>query len=487
MKLTKATTLLLAILLLFTACGGGKTETPSGAQTAPASDTTAEATEAVTTAYYDVTGIDYNGYAFYIWNEDNLKDNNWTGFPNDMFVEGETGEILNDAVYTRNRAVEEKLNITIKGEDVPSNTFPTKLTPRVAAGDKGLDLLTPVTRMIPKLVSAETVYDVNTLKAFDLSEPWWNRNCNEEMTIHGKLFALTSDATYYDKLSTVVTFFNQKLVTDNKMEDPYDLVDSDKWTLDKALEMGAVISADVNADNIRDEKDAYPISCQNDGSYYLLHAAGVTICSKDAKGNLIFNLNEERSVSVLQKIYTLMTDKTKYYNRLTYNKDLTLTVNMFNEGRALFLIRPLQTLFVMREMESDFGIVPMPKIDDQQKEFRSAVNCYAGTCCMLPKTTDDPERSAVVLSLLSCESHYTVMDTLYSFVLGDKLLRDESSRNALEVAFAGAVCDPGLLWDFGGIQTTLLKKNDTDVASMLASVTPTVNKAIEDLNEQLAK
>ncbi len=486
MKITKIAAVLLAIMVLCTACGGGGSDKPASTQAA-VSDTTAVTTEAVTTAYYDTTGIDYNGYAFYIWNEDNLKDNAWSGFPNDMFVYEETGEVLNDAVYARNRTVEEKLNITIKGEDVPSNSFPTKLTPMVAAGDKGLDLLTPVTRMIPKLVTADGVFDLMTLKSFDLSEPWWNQNCNDEMTIHGKLYALTSDATYYDKISTIVTFFNQKLVTDNKMEDPYSLVESGKWTLDKAQEMGAVISRDVNADSVRDEKDAYPISCQNDGSYYLLHAAGVTICSKDAKGNLVFNLNEERSVNALQKIYTLMADKTQYFNRQTYSKDLTYVVNMFNEGRALFLIRPLQTLFVMREMDSDFGVIPSPKLDDQQQDYRSAVNCYAGTCCMIPKTTDDPERSAVVLSLLSCESHYTVIDTLYSFVLGDKLLRDASSRNALEVAFAGAVCDPGLLWDFAGIQTTLLKKTDADVASMLASVTPSVNKAIEELNEQLSK
>ena len=46
---------------------------------------------------------------------------------------------------------------------------------------------------------------------------------------------------------------------------------------------------------------------------------------------------------------------------------------------------------------------------------------------MIPRTSEDAERSGVVLSALACESHYTVIDSLYETVLGEKLIRDKVS------------------------------------------------------------
>ena len=41
-------------------------------------------------------------------------------------------------------------------------------------------------------------------------------------------------------------YFNQRLVEDFNIENPYDIVDNGKWTLDKVAEIAAVTSQDID-------------------------------------------------------------------------------------------------------------------------------------------------------------------------------------------------------------------------------------------------
>ena len=43
----------------------------------------------------------------------------------------------------------------------------------------------------------------------------------------------------------------------------------------------------------------------------------------------------------------------------------------FSEGRVLFNVAGLVRVTVFRSMETDFGILPMPKLDKDQKEYYS--------------------------------------------------------------------------------------------------------------------
>ena len=104
--------LLCAILMssAVTGCSGGGDTVQTSAETeAVVSGNETEAdTEKI--AFY-VTGIDYEGYEFRVWNFDNYKVNTWDpkDIPNDLYSTELTGDVLNDAVFTRNKNVEEAL------------------------------------------------------------------------------------------------------------------------------------------------------------------------------------------------------------------------------------------------------------------------------------------------------------------------------------------------------------------------------------------
>ncbi len=459
-----------------------QTAAPADPAQSGAGDVTAEPeTERL---YYDTKGADYGGSSFGIWNFDNVTVTGWIGIPCDLFVDELNGDVLNDAVYARNLEIENKLNIGIEGTNVAEN-FAGSIQKMTAAGDVGVDLIFPLQIEVQALINDHTVNDVQAVESIDFSEPWWNHNCNDTLTMKGKLFTVASDASYFDKLSTIVVFFNQQLVTDYGIGDLYAAVEEGGWTFERMLELGEKVTEDVDGNGLYDQNDAVGISCQNDAPYYFLNGFGTAICLPDEEGNVRLNLGDERTMDSLQAIYALMGDPMRYFNRQTFGLTLNEAINIFRENRSLFMIRPLQSLFVMREMEADFGIIPLPKYDAEQDGYHSAVNPYSGTICLIPRTAEDVERSGVVLSALACESHYTVMGSLYETVLGEKLVRDRDSAVMLDYVFDGTVFDSGVICDFGGIRGTLLSQSGTDVASMLARVTKVVDKTLKMFNRQL--
>ncbi len=375
--------LLLCALLLAGSCVGCSDAEDASANTnasdtaAPtdtedaAEETAAEETETERLSY-DVSGIDYQGYEFRIWNYDNVADNAWdpNDIPNDLYSADLNGDALNDAVYTRNKTVEEALNIIIVGEDRSSGLMTDGLRQSVISGSNDVDAAFPRIYDFSAYVNNSYLLDLNTIESFDKEAPWWNAQANEIMTIQNKLLGMVSDITYYDKVCTIVTYFNQKLAEDYRLDDLYETAANNEWTIDNLLTMGEAVSSDVNNDGVYDMSDAYPLSCQNDAVYYFLHGGDLRICETDAEGNIVFSLGNENTVTVLQKIYEIMGNEKQFLNRQTFGASLYDAVNMFCENRVMFLVRPIQSLFLMRSMEADFGILPVPKMQDTQEILR---------------------------------------------------------------------------------------------------------------------
>ena len=105
MKSTRIIALLLALpTALAAGCG-------QNAGTIETTETTALNTTDETTSYVpELPDEDYEGYEFRIL----TRIEGWGIYNNEnLVVEEENGEILNDAIYTRNRTVEERFNINL--------------------------------------------------------------------------------------------------------------------------------------------------------------------------------------------------------------------------------------------------------------------------------------------------------------------------------------------------------------------------------------
>ncbi|MBO5126283.1 MAG: hypothetical protein J6D10_01790, partial [Clostridia bacterium] len=141
-KTTKLTSLLLAMLMLATACGGGET-TPAAdnaGTTAPSADTETPAEETVPEEtepeYEPLPSKDMNGFDLCFYN----YDESWLSWViNILDTDETTGDVLNDAVWDRNNRMEETYNCVIS--QMLDRNPADQLAALVQAGDTSADVV----------------------------------------------------------------------------------------------------------------------------------------------------------------------------------------------------------------------------------------------------------------------------------------------------------------------------------------------------------
>ena len=476
--------LLLSALLLSALAACGETPPPASDGTAAAvtseapAETTA-ATDPVAEAFAAAAGLDFEGSDFVLLYYSNALSSSWVGIPTDMNPEEETGDVLNDAVYRRNRTVEEAVNVVIS--ELPQkgiDAVPKAVTASVMAGDEAYDLVFQSIWSIMPMTTAGLLTDFMTLDV-DLGAPWYDHKSVAEMTISGRIYSLCSDITYIDKLATIVTYFNKSFADDYSLRDYYAAVLDGSWTFDAMLEDAEKVVRDVDGDGAMGIEDVYGISCQNAGGYYFSHAAGVRVCTGSGD-SLRLAIRDEKFISVLTRVIALM-HSDLYFNTQTYNLNNITNLRHFASDKALFLVRPAQSLFGLREMTSDFGIIPMPRYDENS-DYIAPMNIYPGVMLCVPKSADTGMKAAV-MTLLAAESHAGVMPVLYDVVLDTKITRDTTSAAMLDIIFGSRVYDIGLICDLGGIRHPMDTGEEYEVASTIAAL---ADKAQSDLDTLLA-
>ncbi len=102
-------------------------------------------------------------------------------------------------------------------------------------------------------------------------------------------------------------------------------------------------------------------------------------------------------------------------NKFWYEKGVNTQANKgpsdldkFKHGSVLFITCQMANSGSLRDMEDDFGFLPYPKFDAEQKEYRTLVHDTAQLSCV-PVSSDSIDISGAVLEALSAESYRTLL------------------------------------------------------------------------------
>lgn len=93
----------------------------------------------------------------------------------------------------------------------------------------------------------------------------------------------------------------------------------------------------------------------------------------------------------------------------------------------------------MRGVETDFGIIPYPKYDENQSEYHSRARYYFPS--VVPATCQDTDFVGYMLETLNYESYKTVIPAYYETALKTKYSRDAESSGKLDLIFASRRID----------------------------------------------
>ena len=91
-------------------------------------------------------------------------------------------------------------------------------------------------------------------------------------------------------------------------------------------------------------------------------------------------------------------------------------------------------------MDTDFGILPLPKYDENQEKYET-LN-WSGFM-VIPATAGDLEMVGTVVENLGYLNDKIVLPAFYEILLGQKISRNEESSQMLDIIFEGSVYDLG--------------------------------------------
>ncbi|MBO4229779.1 MAG: hypothetical protein J5938_05470, partial [Clostridia bacterium] len=447
-------TALLSLVVAASSCAGTEPErTPSSdaaSGTGEPSESVAEpATEPQTEApepVYDIPepeipAQDFGGAVFRMsgWYEP-IYAEQWE-YP-DLWAEKLTGEVVNDAVFNRNLKVEEKFNV--KMEEVRTGEIFNVLM----SGDDTFSMLCHNFIHLGDWVGDGILLDMNNLPYCQYDSVYWNPTMREGSEVNGHLFMMATDLTYLTLAHVQFLYFNKKILNDNDLTSPYTLVYDNQWTIENYLNLIRSISKDVNGDGIMDDKDLYGATYATGrrfGTYLQLYVGSDLHFTKDnGEGGRVIDVDMEKAQALLDALSGVFAPASPF--ALSTDKLEGRDVLFFMENHALFMHNTMEATSSLREMETDYGVVPNPKWDESQEEYAHRASPTCGVIAV-PTNHPDTEMAGAVLEYASWLSHYTLKPAYYEVTIKTKRTRDEDAERMLDVIHDTIRFDMGDMFD----------------------------------------
>ncbi len=474
--------LLLCVMLLASAvsCGGSSTQTETGDDTAETESATQESTETETTEpdRLDELGAhDYSGSVYTVLDADPSPELH-TNIP----AEEQTGEMVNDALWTRDAVMEERYNLTIDYVE-KTNDGADAVRSSVLANDHAYNLVIGTAGGdLAGLALDGSLANLLDLPQLSLDQKWWSSLMYDSLRFHDAMYITSGDITPTMYQIAACTFVNTDLAEKYNIDcDFVEAVRSGTWTWDLVGTLAEGITQDLNGDGQWAYMDDMfgNIGCF---SSYLIPGCAVDICTVSDDGKtLTLTAMNERTVNVCEKL-----QKVFYPNNPIMRESNDFTKSAFKEDRALFLTHTTESAAVhLRDMESDYLILPVAKYDEAQSGYRSAVNVWATAYISVPSTAVD-EMTGVVTEALAYWSYKNMRPLAFDLTYKAKTVRDERSIEMLDVVFDNLYCSFAELYDFGGISSVFwdVLSEGGEIASAVEKVTTKAETEIASFTEK---
>jgi len=349
----------------------------------------------------------------------------------DVNVEKETGDIVVDTVYRRNRAVEERLGIVIK--DVQDQGAARKIENAVAAGETAYSgVWLKVDNFFPTSLKGPFA-NLHTVPHINFEKKYWDPNAVGDMTISGKLYGMTGDITTATHMFTNLLLYNKALALEYGLPNLYNLVREGKWTFDKFIEITKGIYKDLNGNGKADKDDFFSIDINPAAYEAFFSSAGEKWVEKNAGGEIVFSELTEKKAAVLDKIEEMFTKQQHVW--CSYDVP-------FRDSRAIFYDIDIGSTCDMRDLDLDFGILPVPKFSEaQDRYYVYAYPFFPFLAIPTTITGEELEMAGAAAEALASESYRTLTPAFYNIALENKFTRDEESYEMLDIIMRSRIYD----------------------------------------------
>ena len=379
-KVTKTLAFVLALVMMLSVagCGGGDSSTGEAYLK--------NREEMVFDKYIkDEEVVDLKGYEFKI-----VDFNTHVWAPEE--VEDDKNQLSLDIIED----VERTFNCNITVEFVSADKIFDSARPAIMGGDKYADLIGTTRWAYGQLLAGDLLADLNEIEDMDLTQDFYYKELSELMTFDGKTYAFSAD---FDErnYTQFVMYYNKRIWNELGLPDAYQLVRDGKWTWDKCLEYANKALRDYDGNGIVDsESDRWGMAAPSGDLVNAMYASMEgTFFAKNQYGALKMVTTEAENAKKLDFIYDFFQKE-----KVLYKRDNEGYREIFEQGKSLFLSMINNPESGMRDMEDDWGILPMPKWNEAQENYANHVN-HNSKIYAMTKTNKNTYEASIIIEALA--------------------------------------------------------------------------------------
>ncbi len=426
--------------IILSAAGCGKSE-PSVTLPQPAetTETIPDETEPKYVADSLPEKMDFNGRKA-TWYVGDYMSAYWT----DFVAEEEKGERVNDSVFSAQRNVEERLNVTLDYyrkivQYNDRNNVNAEISASVLANDKAYDIYGG-RNLISLMLEDAYLLDLSDVPHLDFEKPWWNRS-QLNMMPGNKVFVASGDGSLSIIKHTFCILFNQDQLNDFGVKDDlYLLMENGKWTLDKLAEIAALGYKDVNGNALADYGDCFGLTLGDSNKILgFQFTCGGSVVEKSKSGYEI-QYGSERMEAIFEKTLKLLNETSGVLMPLGNSESNTLSVASFGgnyadktfmEGNALMTASLVgDAAVILGEAKFSYGLLPYPKFDENQENY---ISCCQRNAFFSLLAYADKELSGAILEAWSSEAYRSIQPTYFETTLKARYSSDSKMATVFDL------------------------------------------------------
>ena len=451
-RFARPLTLFLALIMVLSALAGctagGEPQTtqPGGQTTQP------PATEDPNAGLYDENGywkdqipeeLDYNR---------ELSILCWASVANEFACDEYNGQAINDALVSRDLNVEERLNVSLN--------YLTELT---GGGNAGAESKRHV-ELVRAASQSGDLYDImavygrtaatlsyqgylaNILNIEDsylnFENPWWTTKLLDELMVGKSLFLLSGDISPSIYEQPYIMFYNVNMIQNWGLDDPYELVKRNEWTMEVFREYTKDVEFDANGN------PAYGIV----SSYYtipaMVYGCAIRIMERDEEKLLKLSdeLFSEKTIDIVED----MTEWAKADNFIVANSSGDAR-KYFTDGSAMFLIDRMIECFNFNNISNfSYSVAPTPKYTSEQDRYYVSLDTQITFYSLMQGIpSEDLTMISAVLECLASESYRQVSPAVVETCLEGRYAQSEQMSEMIRVIIDSVYYDFGRIYSSG--------------------------------------
>ncbi len=457
MKATKLLALLLALLMVvgvFVACGGKETEkeTQKNDETqAPVGGDGTEGETEIKDKLGDVNfaNVENPTITFFLR----------TGRENEVWVEEVTDDTVNDAIFWRNNAVQERLGVTItqiaQGCSWTSGAthysqWNETLRNAIQTTSHDFDAAMIYAGVSSSLAIEGCYLDLTELDMISLEMPWWNQNLLKEATIYNQLYFASGSIALSQLQEANVLWYNKDLYNEyfatSGRKDIYQVVRDGEWTIDYLYELAAEVWDDADSNGEKSSGDTVGWLSGSGGASGAmdswLYALGCDLTMIDESiGEPVPCFYNDHTVQAYEKLVNLYTQCPGSFPPGTEFGDTT-----FSNGKAMISLGKMQTGSSFRDCPFAYGVLPVPKFDTDQASYRAIPEVTSSMVTVLSTVEDTRlDMVAATVELMAAESYKQVTP-----VYVDVVLKSQQANSPDDAEMVQLILD-SMVYSFGWI------------------------------------